>query len=1109
MPLLSKLHHARRCGICLHAYWLLLSAFVAVAAPAEVTFHLAEELGLARKAEPVVITGAQLLPHLPEGPLPCDRLRLHQGDREIPLQIDERDGGPTWAEAPNGLLDPDDQLVFLADLPANSVGSWRLVMLDEATVPSPAGELVAEQTDRAKAGYDVKLANSRLEIGLRTSGIGRSEGMVGMLRLDGEPFRHVAFPYTQFQQRRDEGWESVRIVAAGPVRAIAVAHKLLKGSYRHNDGEWSITWDDEADIDGDLYRSFTLYAASPTLDVDDTFVAKRSGDIFLMNYNFRLDPPVAEGQDWQRTRRLLIPHTGGYRAMADGHGEQSQIKLDDDARGAGWIGVRDAESGFGMVLAYEPDDLYQVVGALRQPWLERRAFADSLATDLFIGRTAPAVPGDGMGQLRFRLRFLGPGDSSAVDLWRRAQFQYALQHTLQFGELPAGRGSAALDEAEAILTELEPVLTRHPALLTIEARQTLKQLKDRLDISRKIQGKGPAMDRLLVDRARDIMADAKALENGFVARRQALFAGDSGSYGRGFSAFIADSMTKLHPDGPLPETPEREISLRLAGNEYEPFQVALVNGHLRQTELNVTVSDLVSATGATLSAAESVRRFRVGYVPKPESDEPWPDPLIPLAGCPDFAPPAETLFPPEEDALGELPANDVTSLWFTVHAPADTPAGEYRGTITVATARGKLELPITVQVYGFSLPERSSLSGDIWFANGLSFLRYYGRDVTLDEFAPMVEMLRGYRVNTHLSWLTLSPLVKVSIDQDGHYRFDFTELEPWLEVALKENPWFNINLGGGAGWTAHYAGVFGRRTPILDTRTGETIRFPEKPMSNEEILAHPIFTDFWTAYTTLFREKGWMDQCYIENIDEPPYGPSRVDAPRNLFLRDFHDRLRKIAPDLRLFSYGTSPAPRMHPWAAPYLDLWGPSVSSLDEALTELREQQVQGRPFHTYVCGGMRRKMGLHTPDVYIDQPGIDLRIIPWMAWRYGAEGVLYYAGNGWVGDPAVQLVEQNPRLRWPATPWRLHGGAGFGNGWFTYPAPATMDIFPSIRLENIRDGLEDYEYLALLQRLSPEADPEVAELVKSTMVWSKDPAVLRARRHQLALAIEALHEP
>ena len=98
-------------------------------------------------------------------------------------------------------------------------------------------------------------------------------------------------------------------------------------------------------------------------------------------------------------------------------------------------------------------------------------------------------------------------------------------------------------------------------------------------------------------------------------------------------------------------------------------------------------------------------------------------------------------------------------------------------------------------------------------------------------------------------------------------------------------------------------------------------------------------------------------------------------------------------------------------------------------------------------------------------------------------------------------------------------------GDGLLVYPGP-DLRPYSSIRLEVIRDGIEDYEYLALLSRLvatakalPPDRRPaadwlrraealcRVPEAISRTLTdYTADPAVLLGRRRQVADAIDRL---
>jgi hypothetical protein len=98
--------------------------------------------------------------------------------------------------------------------------------------------------------------------------------------------------------------------------------------------------------------------------------------------------------------------------------------------------------------------------------------------------------------------------------------------------------------------------------------------------------------------------------------------------------------------------------------------------------------------------------------------------------------------------------------------------------------------------------------------------------------------------------------------------------------------------------------------------------------------------------------------------------------------------------------------------------------------------------------------------------------RLLPWLCWKYGASAYEFWGVNWWTYDPWERgwhtFISQSDDgvsyyyVRYPN-----------GDGYLTYPgARAGVDgPVGSIRLEQVREGVEDYEYLWLLDQLIADA--------------------------------------
>ena len=131
-----------------------------------------------------------------------------------------------------------------------------------------------------------------------------------------------------------------------------------------------------------------------------------------------------------------------------------------------------------------------------------------------------------------------------------------------------------------------------------------------------------------------------------------------------------------------------------------------------------------------------------------------------------------------------------------------------------------------------------------------------------------------------------------------------------------------------------------------------------------------------------------------------------------------------------------------------------------------------------------------------------MEARITPWLAWAERVDGLLHYNATDWSPNPW-----DTPNVT----------GKDNGDGFFFYPPckdGSNLDhcgqnghrLVPSIRWENLRDGMEDYEYLWLLAGGGPQidaandADDYVAQLVQSRTRFSHVPTDLSTTRAAIA---------
>jgi len=148
------------------------------------------------------------------------------------------------------------------------------------------------------------------------------------------------------------------------------------------------------------------------------------------------------------------------------------------------------------------------------------------------------------------------------------------------------------------------------------------------------------------------------------------------------------------------------------------------------------------------------------------------------------------------------------------------------------------------------------------------------------------------------------------------------------------------------------------------------------------------------------------------------------------------------------------------------------------------------------------------NTPEWMVDYPPINERIqAGFLNWTQGATGILYYRADGWTGGNTIGSWNNVDTAA-------CGGGLGRpGDGIFLYPPGpiSSTESAPGIRLKAIRDGIQDYEYAHILNKLGQGAllNSVLPQIAASWTNWTHDPAALESARLQLGQQLNKLSPP
>lgn len=471
------------------------------------------------------------------------------------------------------------------------------------------------------------------------------------------------------------------------------------------------------------------------------------------------------------------------------------------------------------------------------------------------------------------------------------------------------------------------------------------------------------------------------------------------------------AVLKLRRDRPLEWEPAAAATLELARNEEEGVQLVIDRADAGLKGVKVQATELVSDAGKKIPA-DQVRIWPVGYV----STKPSGQYLTERDGW--FA---DVLLEKREF---DVEPETVQPVWVSFKSAGDTAAGTYRGRLLV-TAEGVPEqaLPLAITVWDFALPVRQSLP----------VLMYGGTNVKAYGFEPASEkakdlcrrhedLLLEHRLSP--AWLTNKfTWAKANLPQKADGSFDFAEFDAQTERLLQRGvPCFFIALA---------------------TRLGKW-GFPNEYSPEWKAALRGYLKEM----TRHLAEKGWLDQAMFYSIDEaaPKEWPS---------CKMLYGMVKEIEPRLRVFQTLNEPGAVKD--LAGSADILNVNVMQYYKA--GLPALQKQGKETWWYVCCWPNEN-----PNLFIEYPGLDPRVLGWMTWKHKMKGMVYWQTMCW--EKAFDAMGDKKCVDEILNKWQAAGfGTYNGDGSLFYPGP-DGSILRSMRLENLRDGLEDYEYLALLKR-------------------------------------------
>ncbi|NMA04874.1 MAG: DUF4091 domain-containing protein [Acholeplasmataceae bacterium] len=514
----------------------------------------------------------------------------------------------------------------------------------------------------------------------------------------------------------------------------------------------------------------------------------------------------------------------------------------------------------------------------------------------------------------------------------------------------------------------------------------------------------------------------------------------SGCFNQGnhsFNAYYASSVENILRDQNIPKV-DAKLDISLAKNEYEGGQIILKSSVMDIDGYEIVLSDLKSET-STLSkenisiykqhyievTAPSNNAFGVGF---------YPDALIPF----------EKVLEYKENNFKK---NQNEALWFKVYAPKEQNPGTYKGVVKIKYQEETIDVPITVTIYDFTLSDEShsSTSFNIW------------ADPFVDQFIPghldsTEELYRNYY--NYLLDYRISPSYLPTYAYGDPVRY--AELVEEFVLNPKVS---NFNLPH----TLKYETINGKSYGILEEGPlKETIKEILKVSTEEKNYFKKAY-----LYIAGSEDEAPIDKHWLIDKNEETFNKIKLELINEYDNQGFFDdkpsvkeALKNIKHIVTIIDFTEVMGDQVY-HIYNQINGWTPILTNFisPEFKYETKKKFLEGNDFWWYGCVGPKNPY----PTYHLDDNRLSPRIMSWMQRQYNVTGNLYWSVNitqKYDGSSFTYRDIWNDPLAFP--------GAN-GDGYILYPGRKYGIHGPigTMRLEMIRDGQEDYEYLYILEEL------------------------------------------
>lgn len=487
-------------------------------------------------------------------------------------------------------------------------------------------------------------------------------------------------------------------------------------------------------------------------------------------------------------------------------------------------------------------------------------------------------------------------------------------------------------------------------------------------------------------------------------------------YGYNTESFMRD---QTYPE----KMDTRDYTLRMQGirGDVESIQL-MITPDFAIEEYNFEVDNLVDENGEKFRKG-NFEVFSEWYISVEKSYNTdayygyYPDALVPIKAI-------------KRERLDTIAAGENQGIWINVNIPEDAEPGKYTGIGTLELNDEEYEIPIELTVYDADMPETVHPQS--------CFLIWYDK-IAIGENTYSPQLGDTY------FWFIVNKRC-MPMDPTPQITNNFDTYVDWLVENAAENPKISCYTLPKR-WETTEDGSIVSRKACMDLLTKMALKNIELRKAGNETIDLFDKAYYYTHDEPSGNVLGLVKQSDLV-ISECKY------AVAEAYLKDYPDLYNSCMGVGHLVTTGYSEellgsdtTGGLQTWC-PQFQFWHTEEQRQQYYDRQNTTDRLMGEEAWWYGCNNPKAPF----PTYHIDDDLICSRVLSWMQHDYDSDGNLYWCVNTYTAN------------MWD-TPTVFDGANGEGN--LMYPGARFNLAFPlsTLRLESIREGMEDFEYLYMIE--------------------------------------------